>query len=43
MTRKVIFSKNTHEPPEKSFTSLSVTGAEIEGGSVRGLSRGSEV
>ena len=32
MTRKVIFSKNTHEPPEKSFTSLSVTEAEIEGG-----------
>ena len=32
MTRKIIFSKNTHEPTEKSFTSLSVTGAEIEGG-----------
>ena len=32
MNKKVIFSKNTHEPTEKSFTSLSVTGAEIEGG-----------
>ena len=29
---KVIFSKNTHEPPEKNFMSLTVTGAEIEGG-----------
>ena len=32
MTRKVIFYKNTHEPPEKKFMSLTVTGAEIEGG-----------
>ncbi len=32
MTRKVIFSKNPHEPPEEKNMFISAIEAEIEGG-----------